>query len=494
MSRPNVLLVVLDSLNAKHTGIHGYERDTTPFLSEFQSRATVYTQARAPGMTSLPSHTSMFTGYTVSEHGVHDLLTHRLRKGTTIWERLRDQYDYSTGVFSDNVNLTGDNSLQFAFEHAVGRRGQLFPAAADPDIFFNSPEFLEHDGDENKHLAYLKHCLTSGQPVRSLANGAAAQLSRSLSSARLERRLDQSGERFVDPFLSWSDSVDGPWAACLNLMDTHAPFYPKPEYDEWGGPSIQRMQADLNPNSWKVYGSQQTWDEWEALEDLYDGTIKQADDHVRRLLTALEQRGELDETLVVITGDHGEGFGERSRVRPDMQIAGHIVGLHETLLHVPLVVSYPGQTSGERRDELATLRAFPNVVERALDVTEDDHEQQHDAFVADGPVLVTGSTVDKKAKSEQRAGKYCEDIDQYGGTLRTVYRQEGDAVRKYLTWDSDGVIVDISDAHTATVVEDGDPHEVIQSEFSRLEPADIVRNQHEASDATVRHLEDLGYV
>lgn len=491
MDRPNVLLVVLDSLNAKHTGILGYDRETTPFLDDFRSRATIYTQARSPGMTSMPSHTSIFTGYTVAQHGVHDLLTHRLQKGTTIWERLRDEYGYTTGVFSDNVNLTGDHSLRFAFDRAVGRRGQLFPSAPDPDIFFNSPEYREQRSDGNKHLAYLKHSLSSDQPFRGLANGAAAQFSRSFSSATVERLLDQSGERFVDPFLSWIDSTDEtePWAACLNLMDTHLPFYPTPEHDEWGGTKLQRQQARMNPNAWKVYGGEQTWEEWTSLEDLYDGTIRQADAHLRRLIGELERRGELDETLVVITSDHGEGFGERSRVRPDLRIAGHIVGLHEALLHVPLLVSYPGQETGERRDDLATLQAFPDVVESVV-----HDEWSHDAFVADGPVLVSGSTIDKKARSEERAGTFCENTNRFEGDIRAVYREEDDVVRKYLTWDDDGVVIEIPDAHSAETVDGQDPHDIVQSAFSALESVDIVRSQSEASATTLNHLEDLGYV
>ncbi|MDF9744106.1 sulfatase [Natrinema salsiterrestre] len=489
MSRPNILLVVLDSANAKHTGIHGYERNTTPFLESFRSRATTYTQARSPGMTSLPSHTSIFTGLSVAEHGVHDLLTHQLKPGATIWEQLRDEYEYTTGVFSDNVNLTGDESLRFAFDHAVGRRGQLFPSATDPDIFFNSPEYLDGDSSGNKHIAYLKRSLSSDQPLRSLANGAAAQFKRSFSSPTIERLLDQSAERFVDPFLSWTDSVDGPWAACLNLMDTHVPFYPKTEHDDWGGTAVQRMQARMNPNSWKVYGGQHTWEEWTALEDLYDGTIKQADHHIKRLMLGLEARDQFDDTLVVITSDHGEGFGEQSRVRPDLRIAGHIVGLHEALLHVPLVVSYPGQETGREYDDLATLQAFPDVVESVV-----QDEWSDDGFVADDPVLVSGSTIDKKAESEQRAGKYCENTDRFEGDIRTVYREEDGTIRKYLTWDDDGVVVDVFDAHTAETVTGSDPRDVVQSEFSQLENAGVVRKQDSASAATLNHLEDLGYV
>lgn len=71
--RPNVLLVILDSLRARNTTLSGYRRETTPFLSELAESATTYTQARAPGSRSLPSHASIFTGHPPQEHGLHTL-------------------------------------------------------------------------------------------------------------------------------------------------------------------------------------------------------------------------------------------------------------------------------------------------------------------------------------------------------------------------------------------------------------------------------------
>ncbi|KAB1188440.1 MULTISPECIES: sulfatase [Haloferax] len=487
-SSPNVLLVVLDSLRAGNTSLHGYERDTTPFLNEFASRSSVYTQARSSGMTSLPSHTSLFTGLTVPEHGVHDLVTHRLKEGVTIWERLSAEYGYTTGVFSDNVNLTGDDSLASAFDHVVGRRGRLFPEAADPDIFFNNPEYLSTKSNKSKHVEFLEHCLSHESPVKSLANGAAKQLSKSFSSATMEQLLDQSADRFIDPFFEWSDSTEEPWAACINLMDTHLPFYPERKHDLWGGSKLQRMQAKLNPVSWKVYGGQITWDEWVALEDLYDGTIRQADHYLRYLVSELERRGELDDTLLVITSDHGEGFGETSRVRPSLRIAGHIVGLDEALLHVPLVVSAPGQTDGEQYDDLATLTNFSAAVESAV-----DGDYTGDEFVADGEVIVSGSTVDKKAKSKQRVSKYCTDVDRYTGDLRAVYEQRDDSIRKYLTWDDDGVTLDIRGMQVE-VVDGEDPHEVTDRAFSNVSDAGVAVSQGETSQSTMDRLESLGYV
>ncbi|WP_084777819.1 sulfatase-like hydrolase/transferase [Natrialba sp. SSL1] len=486
---PNILLVVLDSTRAKNTSLHDYERKTTPFLDQFSENATLYTQARAPGMTSYPSHASIFTGMEVKEHGAHDLLTHQLDPTSTIWHTLSEEHGYTTGVFSDNVNLTGDKSLKSCFDHVVGRRGRLFPKADDPDIFFNSPEYLENNNNRSKYIDFLTHCLRSDRPIRGLANGAAKQLSLSLSSSRLEQQLDHSADRFLNPFYSWIDSQNGPWAACLNLMDTHLPFYPAKEYDLWGGKELQQKQADLDPTSWKVYGEQVSWEDWNAFENIYDGTIRQVDSYLEDLVTELEEREILDETLLVITSDHGEGFGEYSRVRPDFPIAGHIVGLHESLLHVPLIVSYPNQSYGREVSDAATLRCFPEAVKAAVKGEWDGNE-----FVPDGPVVASASTIDHKKKNAQRAGKFCDDIDPYGGEIQAVYKNETGSVKKYLKWDDNAVTVEIKDAHTATVIDQDNAHEVVTDVFDRYSDLGVSSHQDRINNRTLEHLESLGYV
>ncbi|WP_254769058.1 sulfatase-like hydrolase/transferase [Salinilacihabitans rarus] len=488
---PNVLLVVLDSLKAKNVGLYGYERETTPFLESFAASdaTTVYTQARAPGMTSYPSHTSIFTGLEVAEHGAHDLLTHQLDPSRTIWHTLSTEFGYETGVFSDNVNLTGEKSLASAFDHVVGRRGRLVPDAPDPDKFFNSPEYLDGETNGSKHLEYLKHCLRSERTIGGIANGAAKQFSQTFSSAALERRLDHSADRFLDPFYTWIDSVDGPWAACLNLMDTHLPFCPAKEHDLWGGSRLQRTQAALDPTSWNVYGGDVSWDAWNSLENIYDGTIRQVDHYLADLVDQLKGRGCFDDTLLVITSDHGEGFGEYSRVKPDFRIAGHIVGLHESLLHVPLIVSAPEQSNGETVTDLATLRRFPDAVTEAV-----DGEIEPDAFVPNSPVVASASTIDVKRKNRQRARKYCGDLAPYEGPIRAVYRSENGTIRKYLTWGDRGATVEIEDAQRASVVDGGDPHEEVASAFERFDEADVVLEQGEIGDETKTHLQSLGYL
>lgn len=131
MPTPNILLVVLDSVRARNTNLHGYSREATPFLESFAQRSTIYEQARAPGVGSPQSHTSMFTGLDVEEHQLTDS-SRQLRPGHTIWEALAER-GYDTGVFSRNTYLTADTiGLSDTFQEVVSAHSTRFPSALAP--------------------------------------------------------------------------------------------------------------------------------------------------------------------------------------------------------------------------------------------------------------------------------------------------------------------------------------------------------------------------
>ncbi|MFB6225379.1 MAG: sulfatase-like hydrolase/transferase, partial [Candidatus Paceibacteria bacterium] len=348
--QPNVLLVVLDSVRASNTSIHGHENDTTPFLLSLSQSETLYTQARAPGTESISSHTSMFTGYTVREHGITDRRA-QLTQGHTIWEELANQ-GYATGVFSSNPFLTElPVGLSNGFDTVVGRSiEQPYPEAVNPKRFVvDSP-----DAGLRKYSSFLRAVADNGNIVGSIANG----LSFKFNSRQLPKRLqpDGSAEQYVDHFIRWFKNKDQPWAACLNLMDAHYSYEPDPAHDHWGGEKIKSIQAAVTDQAWEFVAGDRPWGQRQALESLYDGAIHQADAALRRVVNTLEKSEMLDNTLIIVTADHGEGFGERSLVRPDARIVGHgNGGIHECVLHVPLVVSYPWSVGGGEYDKLASL-------------------------------------------------------------------------------------------------------------------------------------------
>lgn len=465
---PNVLLVVLDSVRASNLGLHGHINETTPFLETFGNRATVYTNARAPSIGSRPSHASLFTGHHASETGISS--SNKLQVGTTIWEELRDD-GYETAVFSDNPFL---RSNRYGFVHGfetIRTRPEHFvdvpfPGGLDPRTVHTMDTF-----------SGIRSALRHDAPIRSLLNGVVVLAAK--QSPTLERRLgiahETSANTYVEELGEWLDGRDGSWAACLNLMDAHYPYEPEAEFDCWGSPILRKLQNDWSESNFDpsaFHEGMRPWWQLRAFEALYDGTIRQLDSAVERIVEVLEEADELNDTLLVVTSDHGEAFGEQSYFDPEYRLVAHGAdgGIHDERAHVPLVVKYPGQRTGRRVEAPASLTTFPDVV-RAVREGDAGYEE----FVPDGPVLVT-----LDAGYEQAA---C-----------AVYDEDGDGVRMQTVSGSEVATVVIRDAQIKYKVNEcaSLAQEFLESFTDR--GLSVPQESKDIDQTTREHLADLGYV
>ncbi|QLH78914.1 sulfatase-like hydrolase/transferase [Halosimplex rubrum] len=477
MSSPNVLLVILDSLRARNCSLHGHGAETTPFLSQFADEATVFDQARAPSIHSIASHASIFSGYHVEEHEVTE---HKdfLRPEATLWHRLGADHGYETGFFTPNVIVTETSNLGEAFDTCVGpkrTKSHLFEGALAPN-----------DVEGNLTPAeFTRLALGHERPVRSFLNGVYEKLS---SRGGSQDPDAEDANVYVDEFESWLDDRSGPWAACLNLMDTHTPFVPHDAYDRWSDGHAAgrhgRGDGDESPEAF----TDEFWTHLQGLEGLYDGTIRQADAAVERLVETLRERDALDDTLVVVTSDHGEGFGERSDLVPGVRLRHHSWGIDERLTHVPLVVSTPGEGGGERVREAASLTQFPAAVEAAL-----DGEDAAAAFVPEGPVVSSTYRIRPPGDELDLPPAECE---RYFGPWRAVYRTTDEGVVKHARRGDDAGEFLIPDAQTVERRADTDGGEVA-AVFDGLRETGVKVGSAADRDMTgdvEDRLADLGYL
>lgn len=480
---PNVLLVVLDSVRAGNVSCYGHGNETTPFLDALAGEeATRYAQARSPGSWSLPSHTSLFTGRHVAEHRVTEP-DHRLDPGHTVFEELRAD-GYETAVVSENPWLTFmDVGLDAGFETVVGPQNVPFPEGLNPT------EFTAAEGQGN-YRAFLRTALDHDHTVKSLANGVLTKLAWDYPRLVPERfSASAAAGVYVDRFLEWHADAGGPWAACVNLMDAHAPYEPAPDHDRWGKAALRRLQDDLDKHVWSFHGGDTPWWQARAFEALYDGAIRETDAALERLLGALDDRDELDDTLVVVTSDHGEGFGEFSRLKPDTRVVGHVEGIHEAQLRVPLVVRHPGQREAETVAAPASLTEFPRVVRAA-------REGERGSFVPEGPVVASSHGL--TAPNMELAESYCDPdyLWRFRGDMRCVYEADGDGtVAKYAAWEEETVTVRCRDAGTS-YRERADDGGRVAAAFDGFEPAGIRGDGTGVGDvgeAARQRLRDLGY-
>lgn len=323
--RPNILLIVLDTVRAANLSVYGYHRPTTPFLEALADEAVVFDRAISTAPWTLPSHASMFTGRFPHELTA-DWTTPLDEAEPTVAEVL-SAAGYLTGGFSGNTAYGGHEfGLQRGFVHYEAHRpslAQIADGCALGRRFYQS-EFLRD------LLDYYE---------------------------RPERR---HAHQVVARFLEWRRRCDErPYFAFLNLFDAHAPYYPpEPFKSAFAAGPPRPQQRWLRPH-------QVSQDMLQGLIASYDACIAALDNRIRCLLTELDRRGELGRTVVIITSDHGEEFGEHDSF-------DHGNTLYLPSVHVPLLVRLPGATRTARRvdapvslrDLAATVLSLAGVRER----------------------------------------------------------------------------------------------------------------------------------
>lgn len=474
---PNILLVVMDSIRAKNCSFHGHDNATTPFLESFCDEATEYTQARSASINSLQSHASIFSGYYPEEHGL-SAHSDRLDKDANIWRELKAEHGYETGVFSPNAVITESSNLCTVFDTYSG------PKRKTPRAIFENG-LTPEDVDAASEAEYLHTVLTSDAPLRGVLNGL---YSKFLADSGSYDPLTESADIYVDELLEWISSRTASWAACVNLMDAHLPYIPKEEHDLWGGDRLEslRQQVAKNRKNFDYMAGNRPWGEVQAVEPLYDSCIRQIDAELNRLVAALKDRGEYENTLLVITSDHGQAFGERSRVTPDVRLRGHGYGIHEVLTHVPLIVKHPLQTEGDRIDEVASLAEFPKVVRET--VAAGDSVPRFTS--EDGVVL---SSTDRLKPPADQLPMSADDLEPYFGPWRAVYQHKDGIIHKYTKRRDDECVVKVQDAQISYLADRVTNGEV-EFKFGNLRDKGVRgSSETELEDEVEQRLEDLGY-
>jgi arylsulfatase A-like enzyme len=284
--RPNVLLIVIDTLRADRLGAYGNPHGLTPFLDELAASGHLVRRARAQAPWTNPSVASILTSRFQSQHGIVDYRSALAASELTLAEVLQAD-GYVTAAFSANGLIGASLGFAQGFDHF---EAHLLMKGADP--------------------TYL----------------------------RIPRRADQMA---ADAF-AWLDGVrrdghpDAPIFLYLQLMEPHAPYAPSPE-------ALERVRGtnppiDLRRASETMYidtlapvGEAQL----QEVVDAYDASVVSVDTALRGFFAALRERGFLDHAVVVVTADHGEEF-------QDHGLRGHGKTLYDEVIHVPLIVLAPG--------------------------------------------------------------------------------------------------------------------------------------------------------
>lgn len=323
--RPNVVFISMDATRQDHLSCYGYSRRTTPTLEGLAEKGVLYEKCFATACWTLPSHASMFTGLHVSQHGTtfdNPLLSDELRP---IGQVMSDE-GYQTVGFPNNAWLARD----FGFDRGY-------------DTYWLRNPFMERLSRMTKLGATAVKAYEKLWAVR---NG----------------RLSRSTVKWIDKWFRGQYRKDKPFFLFALLGDPHLPHYEHEQTRRFlGDRTAAAMKVNQDPHRYIVGEQKMSEEDLELLAGRYDGEIAYMDEKIGELLKVVDHYASMDNTMVIITSDHGENLG-------DYGMMAHQYCLYDTLIHVPLIIKYPTSAghAGVRTDELVQSNELFTTI---LDVT-----------------------------------------------------------------------------------------------------------------------------
>ncbi len=343
---PNVLWIVWDTVRADRLGVYGANRPTTPNVDRWAEGALIFDDALAIAPTTVPNHASMFTGRTPSEHRSTNAEPRLPGTYPTIAQKLR-QAGYRTYLWAANPHISKASRFARGFERN------------------------EHPWDFVHQKRAVELARRKGEGDRS---GLAEELDR--DGRANVWAVKESGTLAQSSMLQWLDAQPDPdpWFAFFNYMEAHRPISPARRFREQVMDPEQVDASYALDRGWDTtwnytFGRLELSDEELALiAGAYDAAIAELDDLFAQLMAELEARGELSNTVVILTSDHGEHLGEH-------HMLDHQYSLYEPVLRVPLVVHFPKRfPAGRETRPVMAFDLYPTLLELAglSDQIEDD--------------------------------------------------------------------------------------------------------------------------
>lgn len=305
----NVLLIVIDTLRADHMSLYGYKRETTPFLEKYAKNGAVFNRVYTQKTSTSPSVASILTGTYPHTHGIVGIREYLPDSAVTIGEILKP-YGFNTASFVSNPNLSA---------------------------FFNFNQGFDTIDDFATKDNYA---------VTEKAKG-------NLADAKIVNNK-------VFPWLK--KHSNDKFFLYVHYIDPHAPYIPPPPYNkifiddkcygEFKNFSDKDFTMEKSPTDIKYYNP-------DYFIAQYDGEILYVDTEIEKLIQYLDSLGLADNTLVVITADHGESLGDEQEY-----FFGHGYFGYESTAHIPLIMVAKDIIPGKKviKQVVETIDIAPTIL------------------------------------------------------------------------------------------------------------------------------------
>ena len=365
---PDVILVVLDALRVDRLGCYGYDRPTSPHIDAFAADAVCFDMAISPSPWTAPAHASMFTGLHRLQHGVHWDHVWLDDRFITLAEALRD-CGYQTVALSSNDFVSSGSNLTQGFDRVAMPFWLNFIKWSDLYRFVRS--------------VWKREQVLGPVLGRWFLHDAGGHVTTLLIDDVLRRR-DRTKPLFM----------------FLNYMEVHQPYEPTRAYRKaFVRPEdltrSYEIPQDLVAIHRYVFGIDPVYTkrDLEIFSALYDARVRELDDYFAEMIRLLQAEIDLDDTLVIVTADHGDHLGEH-------HLLGHQYSVYNNLIHVPLIVRWPKRLRPQRVDRpVQTHDLFPTI----LAWTETIAEQASAVMV---PSLATALSTSTRPASRAVVSEY----------------------------------------------------------------------------------------
>jgi arylsulfatase A-like enzyme len=301
----NVILISIDTLRADRLGCYGYERPTSPHMDRIAAEGVLFEDCSATSPWTLPSHASMLTGLYPARHGLKSF---------------------------ENTEAASLPTQCVTLAEALRQQG--FLTAAIVNSHYLNQRYGLHKGFTD--FTYIKESFDRRSP-------------------------SEVGDKAAE----WLNSHKDPFFLFIHYYDVHSDYASLPAYEEqfvrrYSGPidgTTEQMAKLIDRGN--VHTSLAD-DDVRHLIDLYDASVRQIDEEIGKLMETLTASGLLENTLVVITSDHGEEFLEHGSIL-------HGRTQFQELIQVPLIMRGAGLPRGTRIGEMTSLVDLMPTILKMLD-------------------------------------------------------------------------------------------------------------------------------
>ncbi len=319
-SKPNVLIMMIDTLRADHVGAYNKVDIKTPNLDALAKDGILYEQCISPASWTRPSGVSFFTGRIPSGHNTQTKAA-RVPNEAVFFTEVAHEAGITVGGFANNINLTATFNLNQGYDTFV-YEAPNYPFGGTESVF---------------GLTFYKVV--------------AKVMERISPTHRTVHNYYQPADVVFEDGKSFiSANADSRWILYTHLMEPHDPYFEHPNVngsgnEEYNGVAYGRAEhehPDVNDT--------------EYLKDVYKQEIEFMDLEIGRMITWLKENGHYEDTAIIVISDHGEEFNEHGGF-------WHGTTLYDEVLHVPLIIKTPSNGPKGKRVpwQVRTIDIAPTI-------------------------------------------------------------------------------------------------------------------------------------